>query len=182
MKKILFVGLVLSLFVFVGCDAKKEDTKKDDTNKNDVEKNDTNNENTSGESKTMSCVIKQNSTDPEFDLESNMKIFYTGDTVDKVETKEVVVSSSDEIIAYFKSTLDLAYGEAGKKYGGYTTDIDVDGDTLTSIVVIDYSKMDLVKFAADQPMLKNYLNSSNTKLTVSGLKKLYEGSGATCTE
>ena len=137
-------------------------------------------------SKPAKSVVKKctlNTTDEinGFKLESNYNIYATGKEVDKVITTEIVTSDNDTVLSYFETTLKNTYKSASSIYGGYTFNVTKEDGKVISNTTIDYSVMNLTKFIEDQPSLKGYVTSNN-KLSLEGLKSLYESMGAVCEE
>ena len=98
--------------------------------------------------------------------------------VNSVTTKETVESDNEQVRSYFKKTLEDSYNTANENYGGYTYNVTEDGNKVISDVTIDYSKMDLDKFVNDNSQMKSYIK--NNKISLDGMKKIYEALGATC--
>ncbi len=127
---------------------------------------------------TIKCTLSSKDAVNGYSLESEYNINYKGDYVEKVDTVEKVTSESEEILDTFKTTLNDTYSKMNDTYGGYDYNVTKDGDTVTSKVTIDYSKMDIEQFVKDQPSLKSYVDDN--KLKVDGIKDLYKTMGATC--
>ena len=77
-----------------------------------------------------------------------------------------------------RRSLSLTYLNQNAKYGGYTNKVSIDGNKLTSVTDIDYSKVDLNQMSKDNSIINNYVK--NGKLELEGIKKIYEALGATC--
>ena len=125
-----------------------------------------------------SCTLSRTDRINNYSLESTYNIFATGETVNKVHTKEKVTSEDGTIISsmeeYFKNTYD-AMNEA---YGGYKYDITSNDDMVVADVTIDYSKVDLKKLTEDEPTMDSILKDG--KMNLDNLKAMYEEMGATC--
>ncbi len=127
----------------------------------------------------IKCTASQNNLANGYEIKSEYNIYAKGDVVKKVKTKETVTSDQEAILNTFETTLNSTYGTYSKEYGGYKYEIVKDNNTVTSNVEIDYSVMDIERFANDNSVLKNYMNDNN-ELTVDGLKTMYKSLGATC--
>lgn len=129
--------------------------------------------------RVIKCTASQNNLANGYEIKSEYNIYAKGDVVKSVKTKETVTSDQEAILDTFETTLNSTYGTYSKEYGGYKYEIVKDDNTVTSNVEIDYSVMDLARFANDNSVLKNYMNDNN-ELTVDGLKTMYKSLGATC--
>ena len=133
----------------------------------------------SAKSVVEKCTLSKNDTTNGFELVSEYNIYAKGNEVYKVVTTETVTSENDTILSYFEDTLNETYKSASKLYGGYTIDVRKEDGKVISNTTIDYSVMDMKKFIEDQPSLKAYVTSNN-KLSVEGIKSIYESMGAIC--
>lgn len=129
--------------------------------------------------RVIKCTASQSDLTNGYQIKAEYNIYAKGDVVKSVKTKEVVTSDQEAILNAFETTLNSTYETYSKEYGGYNYEIVKDNNTVTSNVEIDYSIMDLTKFANDNSVLKNYMNDNN-ELTVDGLKTMYKSLGATC--
>lgn len=129
----------------------------------------------------IKCIGSQKNLQNGYEIKSEYNIYAQGNTVNKVKTKEAVTSDQDSILGYFETTLNSTYEKYSKEYDGYKYEIVKDGNTVTSNVEIDYSKMDMKKFVQDNTVAKSYVND-DSKFTVDGLKRMYKSAGATCEE
>ena len=101
------------------------------------------------------------------------------DVVSKVEITETVTSKNTTILAYFEKQHKDQYKANNNTYKGYTYNVTNKDGKVVSKVTIDYSKMDLNKFIKDNPAMKSYVNKDK-KITLNGIKKMYESMGSTC--
>lgn len=127
---------------------------------------------------TINCTLSSNNVVNGYKIESEYKINYKGDTVESVETLEVVTSSSNQLLDYFETSLNESYSKMNDNYGGYDYSVTKEEGKVSSKVKIDYNKMNIEQFVKDQPALKSYV--SGNKLLTDGVKSLYESMGATC--
>ena len=133
-----------------------------------------------GDKKQVSkCTLNSDQSASGYTINSTYEIYSTNDIVSSVKTKEVVTSKNTTILAYFEDLLNKQYKSASETYGGYTYKVTNKDGKVTSEVTINYDKMNLSKFVKDNASMKSYVNKSN-KLTLDGVKKIYEGLGATC--
>ena len=130
------------------------------------------------ETGTINCTLSSKDVVNGYELESEYKINYTGDYVETVDTIETVTSEDQSVLDYFEKTIKDTYDATSKAYGGYTYDVTNENGKVVSNVTIDYNKMNLEQFIADQPTMKSYVE--NDKFLVEGIKALYESMGATC--
>lgn len=132
------------------------------------------------ESGVINCTLSSNDVVNGYQLNSTYKINYKGDYVESVETEEIVTSDDSAILDYFETTIKDTYDKTSSAYGGYDYSVVNENGKVISIVTIDYNEMNLEQFVTDQPVLKSYVE--NNKMLVSGIKSMYEGMGATCSE
>lgn len=149
-----FLGLILMVALISGC-----------------EKNE--------ELKVTKCTLTNNNLAAQYNLKSEYTIYSKNNVVDKVETKETVISSSNAILDYFETYLTNLYKKSNETYGGYSNKIVKENDQLTSTTTINYQVMDTQKYVEDNSAMKNYLNEKN-KLTLEGIKSIYTSLGAIC--
>lgn len=152
MKKFIIIPAILLSLLISGCD--------------------------SGKQTTMTCTATTSDKINGYDVASEYKVIAIDGKVDKVISKEKVTSKSSEMLDAFEKQLDETYKKVNDNYGGYTYNIKRGTNEVTSDVEIDYNKMNLDLFVKDQPILKQYLKDG--KLSVDGLRKIYEQIGATC--
>lgn len=129
--------------------------------------------------KITTCTLSSNNVSNNYELKSTYEIYSRNDEVYKVETKEVVTSNSASILDYFEEYLNNTYKVANDKYNGYDYKVTKDNNQVVSKVIIDYNAMDLNKYIEDNTAMQSYVNKNN-KLTLDGMKKIYESLGAVC--
>ena len=122
------------------------------------------------------CTLSSNQSSNGYKISSNYEIHSKDGLVNSVTTKETVESDNEQVRSYFKKTLED--NTANESYGGYTYNVTEDGNKVISDVTIDYSKMNLDKFVNDNSQMKSYIR--NNKISLDGMKKIYEALGATC--
>ena len=152
-KKILLVLLLVFAITLTGCGESSGNKPKD------------------GEKEAV-CTLK-NSTS-QGSVNSTFTIYYKDGYV---HSKEVIESDSKEFLEALKEQVEQTYASVSK-YGGYDYSVKLSGNKVTSTVTIDYSEMDMEKYAKDVPGIKQYL--TNGKYTLEGAKKVYIEMGATC--
>lgn len=126
---------------------------------------------------TTNCSLNNKQID--YTIKTTYKITSSKDIVNKVEIKEVIASKDKKKLRSFKEQLTNQYKNNNKLYKGYKYEADLDGDTLTLEVTIDYEKMNLKKFVKDNAAMKKHVNKDN-KFTLKGAKELYKFTGARC--
>ena len=126
----------------------------------------------------ITCTLTRNDVINNYKLESTYNINYLGETVEYVETKEVVTSDSSDVLDYFEETLNDTYSKMNEAYGGYDYEITNDNGVVISTVRINYNSMDVKQLSQDEPTLKPYI--SNNKLLTKGIQSMYEQMGAAC--
>lgn len=155
MKKYVKVILVASiLVVLTGCESDKEEI-------------------------INHCTLNSNNTTNGYKLASEYDVYSVDGEVNKVVTKEVVTSESQEILDYFETYLEQTYKAQNETYGGTTNKVINENGTVTSTTTIDYNKMDLNKYVEENTALSSYVNDNN-KLKTDGIISIYESMGAVC--
>lgn len=124
------------------------------------------------------CTLSSDQSSNGYKISSNYEIHSKNGLVNSVTTKETVESDNEQVRSYFKKTLEDSYNTANESYGGYTYNVTENANKIISDVTIDYSKMDLNKFIKDNSQMKSYIK--NNKISLDGMKKIYEALGATC--
>lgn len=128
------------------------------------------------ETKKMVCtrVIDQNGIKMDLRYEAT----YTGDVVSLLESTEKVISSDTTILENYQTILTQTYAQYDDiKY--FDVDITIDGDTLTSHVLINAEKIDADEFIKIDSANANYY--SDGKMLITNVEKAYTSLGATCT-
>lgn len=125
------------------------------------------------------CTSSQNNLQANYTLKSEYTIYSQKGVVNKVESVEIINSSSEAILDYFDTYLTSTYEQANKVYGGYNNKVTKNDDEVISKTTIDYKSMDMDKYVEDNSAMKNYVNSKN-ELTLEGIKVAYQSIGATC--
>ncbi len=171
MKKYLLLVLLLTCVFVTGCvkvDVKIGDDKKDTTTTTTTA--------ASTSSNSFTCSANQNNNGTK--IISIYTVNYLGNYVTDVKTIETVVSDDDAILTTTKSTVDQMYNVMNSTYGGYSFTSKIEGNKLVVETTIDYTKMDLDKYAEDYPTYASYIE--NGKFTVDGIKSMYKLIGAKC--
>lgn len=132
-----------------------------------------------GKDKVTKCTLKSDQSASGYKITSEYNVYSSKDEVNKVVTTETVESKNNTILAYFEKQLKSQYKANNDSYGGYKYEITNKDGKVVSKVTIDYSKMNLNKFVKDNPAMKSFVNKSN-KITVKGIKSMYQSMGATC--
>lgn len=124
------------------------------------------------------CTLTQTNEEQGFKLNATYNVYSKNDLVDHVVTKEIVTSNTKSILEYYKNYAIDNYDKMNKAYGGYTYSSDMTDNQLTVDTTIDYTKMDLKKFASDNPGIDSYFKDD--KITLEGVLSIYKQIGATC--
>ena len=127
----------------------------------------------SSEVKTMVCTKTGKQNNLEIDL--RYEVEYQSDVVEKVKSQEKIKSSTPSVLESYKDSVTYA---PYKDIEYYNTDLVIDGDTLTSTVIIDYSKIDTKKLIEIDSSIGQILKDG--KISISDMQSLYESIGATC--
>lgn len=131
-----------------------------------------------GKEEKLTCTLSSKDVANGYSVESTYNVNAKGGYVESVDTIEEVTSESKETLNAFETQLNSTYSKMNETYGGYDINISINGNKLTSKVTINYNKMNMDQFVADQPALKSYVE--NGKLKLEGVKTMYESLGATC--
>ena len=125
------------------------------------------------------CSLSSDQSPSGYTIETNYQIYSIDNEVNKVKSIEVVESKNKTVLSYFKKQLEEQYKSYNKEYGGYEYNITNKDGKVTVDLTIDYTKMDITKFVNDNPAMKEYVNKDN-KITLKGIKAMYNSIGATC--
>lgn len=129
----------------------------------------------SNESGTVTCSRTLNQNGVKMDL--HYEIEYTGKYADKLTSTEKIISSSSETLEIYKTSIEKTY-ELYKDIENYETSVSIDGDTLTSTVKADYTKIDLDKLVAIDSANEQLIE--NGKIKLDNILTIYEGMGIIC--
>lgn len=131
-----------------------------------------------GSEKTMTCSRTMDQNDMKADL--RYEVIYKGNTVSNVKSIEKITIDGDdaaETLEIYKTKVENTYAPY-KDIEHYSYNVTVDGNTLTSTVDIDYSKVDTKKMieidSANGQLIKD------GKIKIDDLKSAYESAGITC--
>jgi Protein of unknown function (DUF1307). len=150
MKKIGIV-LIALLFITAGCGKKEEPVK------------------------TMKCSLSNSQNG--MDFKSTYEVKHKGGDVLKIDTKEVMISDDEEGLETLAAQVRTLYSSF-TKIDGYEADVNVTGDTLTSIVSINYETINTDELLKISPELKQIIKDG--KVSVDDIKDIYIQLGATC--
>jgi len=123
----------------------------------------------------MVCTKTGKQNNLEIDL--RYEVEYQSDVVEKVKSQEKIKSSTPSVLESYKDSVTSTYAPY-KDIEYYNTDLVIDGDTLTSTVIIDYSKIDTKKLIEIDSSIGQILKDG--KISISDMQSLYESIGATC--
>lgn len=127
------------------------------------------------------CIQKRADASGKYERETTYKIYSKdAENVSIAEIKDVFKSDDEDILKYFENGEKSSYESINETYGGYEVSSNLENDNLTIDVKINYNKFDVKTYGKDVETMQKYI--SDDKLTLEGLKKLYESYGATCTK
>jgi len=151
-NKFLLVGILAITLVATGC------------NKNLKEDN------------VLNCSMKGTVVEG-VETNSSYKVTHDGKYVELIETEEIVISTNKEYLETVKTTVESMYSPYNDvEY--YEYNVTLNGDTLTSITKIDYSKIDMDELSKINSAMAAYMEDG--KLKVSTVENLYNQMGITC--
>ncbi len=149
MKKILLPIFLITICLFTGCGSEK--------------------------GKTMTCTRTMNQSGIKFDF--NYTVDYKDDYVMNLKTVEKVISDNAEILESYKEQVEAIYAPYdGIEY--YDYDVKIDGDTLTSTLNINYSKIDTDKMIEVDATNKKIIKDGKIKLA--DVESTYKKMGFSC--
>lgn len=186
MRKLIKLSIVLfiGVLVFTGC-SDKNDTKLDkDSEKRENIKEDSKVEKDPGEennqdsegTKTMTCK-RAGTITTGVTADLTYEVTYTDLYVDKIHTVEKLMSENVAYLNLYKQKVEEGYSSY-KDLEYYNYDITIKDGVLTSVVDIDYSKIDTNKMIEIDP--NNATLIKDGKIKVSDMKILYHSTGAVC--
>lgn len=128
------------------------------------------------ETGTMTCTMSTYPTDG-ITLRSTYTAEYKNNIVKKLKTVEkVIAEDEDNLEVYEEKIKELYQGYQGIDY--YTNKTKIKDNTLTSMTIIDYSKVDTDKLikvdSGNSGIIKN------GKVNIKDLEKLYKQNGCNC--
>ena len=151
MKKIIVLGIALLVFI-TGCGAEPE--------------------------QKMVCTRTGNMNGIKMDF--RYEVYYQGQDVNKVETKEIIESDSQETLNTYKTTIENLYSNFDN-IENYNYKVTINGNTLTSTTDIDYTKIDIDELLKIDSSIEQLLNDSK-KIALDKITQIYESAGAVCKE
>lgn len=126
--------------------------------------------------KVVKCVRNVEATS-DLEVEANYYLYYEGDYIKKMESKEVVKASTKSILNTYKSAYEKSYSPY-KDIEYYDNKITIDGNTLTSEVNIDYTKVDIDKLIELEGEKDNIYEDG--KVSLKKALDLYDEAGLQC--
>ena len=149
MKKIILLVMCTSILLLTGCGNDKE--------------------------KVMKCSRTLDQSGIKMDL--SYKVSYKGKYVTKVNSTEKIISDDSETLKAYKEQLEKTTSSL-KDIKHYEHNVKIDGDTLTSTIDIDYTKIDTDKLIKLDSSMKQLIK--NGKVSVEDIKSVYSQLGVTC--
>lgn len=159
-RNILLVGLIVIALVLTGCGA-KEDEKEGSKNP---------------EVATRTCTRTATVTEG-VQMDLKYVITYEGDYVTKVDTVEKIITEDQDVLETYEDTLKSTYA-LFDDIEHYDYDIEVNDDTLTSTVAINYEKIDIDELLAIDTAVETFLTDG--KVDLEKITSFYTQLGAVC--
>lgn len=154
MKKIKYLLLVLvMLFLVTGCQQEEK-------------------------SKTMVCSRTINQDAISMDLKYT--VTYKGKYVEKVETIEKITTDDATVLDTYKQAVETTY-QPYSKIDNYSYDVKVEGNTLTSTVSADYTKIDYKKML-EVDSANQQIFTDDGKVKLETIESFYAQLGTNCTK
>ena len=175
MKKRFLILLICAVLVLTGCGSSKKESNDGKFGNGGTEDNG-GIETTSKTEKVMKCSITANNGT--YSLVSTYEVYHDGEYVSTIKTTENLKAASKSDLDYMEEYLDSLYSQMKNNYGGYTYTIDNDGSKVVTHITADYTTMNLNKLLQTDSTASIYIE--NGKVTLSGLKTLYQQSGISC--
>ena len=107
----------------------------------------------------------------------NYEVDYKGNYVTKVKSVEIVKSDDSEYLNTLKEQTENIYS-AYNNIENYNYKTEINGNTFTSTVDIDYEKIDTEKLISIDSSNSQLIK--NVKIDINDIKNIYESIGATC--
>ena len=154
MKKIKYLLLVLlMIFLITGCQS--EET-----------------------SKTMVCSRTINQDAISMDLKYT--VTYKGKYVEKVESIEKITTDDTTVLDTYKQAVETTY-QPYSKIDNYSYDVKVEGNTLISTVMADYTKIDYKKML-EVDTANQQIFTDDGKVKLETIESFYTKLGTNCTK
>lgn len=184
MKKTIKISLLLLVCIFVvtGCSDNNNEKlgghlKEDDSILDNVQDKDSDKEKEDNSSKNVLTCTKSGTVTTGVQADLTYQVTHDGTYVEKVHTVEKLMTDNEAYLQQYRNLLIRGYAPY-QDVEYYDYDVRVDGDTLTSIVDINYSKIDtdkMIEINEDNATL-----IKNGKVLVSDIETLYKQIGAVC--
>ena len=116
----------------------------------------------------------------DFELDNGVPVYkvdYKGNYVTKVKSVEIVKSDDSEYLNTLKEQTENIYS-AYNNIENYNYKTEINGNTFTSTVDIDYEKIDTEKLISIDSSNSQLIK--NGKIDINDIKNIYESIGATC--
>ncbi len=126
------------------------------------------------EQELMECSRSMNQNDLE--MINSYEVLYTGDYVDSIKTIEIVKADIDTLET-LEGSLSSIYDEY-VKLEGYSNEVTIEGDTLTSVTNVDYNVIDTDKMLEIDSA--NGLLIKDGKVKVDDIESTYTSMGIMC--
>lgn len=154
MKKFLSLLLItVGVFTLAGCESKSNESEK-----------------------KLTCTNTTTITDG-VKADLRYEVNYKGDYVTTVKSTEKVISNQESYLEAYKTQVESIYSPY-KDVKYYDYDVTIKDDTMTSVVTIDYSKIDIDKLIEIDSNNSSLIKDGKVKLA--DIQAVYESIGATC--
>lgn len=128
--------------------------------------------------KNFVCTINVDNKLQNYNITGSYKIYYKDNFVIRIEKKEKYLSNDESMLKFFEESKDLEYSNLSDRYSGVVYDIKSKNNLITIDATIDLKKFNISQMKKDGNIDKDYVVSN--KLTVNGIKHIYEEKGAIC--
>lgn len=123
----------------------------------------------------LTCT-KTGTLDDGVNIDLRYEVSYENDYVTIIKSTEKIISDDESVLNEYKESVEEIYSPY-KDIEYYDYNITINGNTLISSTIIDYSKVDidkLIEIDDDSSLIED------GKIKLSDIKSLYESIDATC--
>ena len=128
--------------------------------------------------KSLKCTVHRSNVEDGYEVDATYEATAENGYAKTLKTKEVVTSTNAEKLDEFEENFHTTYDHMIEAYGGYTYNVTREENKVIADLTLDYSQTNLNKMVEDLPALEDYIEDG--KMTISGLKKMYESTDGTC--
>lgn len=131
-----------------------------------------------GKNNYITCYSNISNDLENYNLKSDYKIYYKTSFVTKIEKNEKYISTDINKLNLLEEIKKLEYYNLNDKYGGVTYSIQNTEKQVIVKSIIDLESFNVTQMVKNGEFDKDYV--INNKITVNGLKKIYESRGLIC--